>query len=248
MLPSDAESHDELMVYLSTRPELTDVLKWWYQHHTTYPTLHRMALDYLSIPGEWSSSFVSLFLTIQIATSIDVERTFSKGQLLLSHVCSRLAVQSTRALLCLGSWSLKGFVKDSDVLSAASQSDLVGEEPDIVLGWDSIKWLHCSLYYLYIYTTWAQVAPAIQWVPIVVPLTRQWPMTHETLNCGCRLVWVWVRVRVTWPTGLPCHCLHTDQNINKMCIILFIVGSAVWLQYITYIRIEYKSTRLMPFL
>ena len=80
-----------------------------------------------------------LLLTINLATSVDVERTFSKGQLLLSHVRSRLSVQSTRALLCLGSWSLKGFVKDGDVLSAASQPDLVGEEPGIALGWDAIN-------------------------------------------------------------------------------------------------------------
>ena len=53
MPPKHAESCDELMVYLSTRPEpVTDALQWWYQHRTTYPTLYRMALDYLSIPGE----------------------------------------------------------------------------------------------------------------------------------------------------------------------------------------------------
>jgi hypothetical protein len=78
-------------------------------------------------------------LTISLATSVDVERTFSKGRLLLSHVRSRLSVQSTRALLCLGSWSLKGLVKDGDVLSAASQPDLVGQEPEIVLGWDAVN-------------------------------------------------------------------------------------------------------------
>jgi hypothetical protein len=48
-------------------------------------------------------------------------------------------VQSTRALLCLGCWSLMGFVKDSDVLSAASLPDLVGEEPEVAIGWDAIK-------------------------------------------------------------------------------------------------------------
>jgi hypothetical protein len=28
-----------------------DPLKWWYNQRRVYPTLHRMALDYLSIPG-----------------------------------------------------------------------------------------------------------------------------------------------------------------------------------------------------
>ncbi|KAG5634133.1 hypothetical protein H0H81_003202, partial [Sphagnurus paluster] len=37
------------------------------------------------------------------------------GRILLSHIRNRLSVQSTRALLCLGTWSLMGFVQDSDV-------------------------------------------------------------------------------------------------------------------------------------
>ncbi|KDR79571.1 hypothetical protein GALMADRAFT_47315, partial [Galerina marginata CBS 339.88] len=64
----------------------------WYEKRQTFPQLHRMALDYLSIP----------------ATSTDVERLFSRGRLILSHTRSRLSPQSTRALLCLGSWSLAG--------------------------------------------------------------------------------------------------------------------------------------------
>jgi hAT family C-terminal dimerisation region len=53
------------------------------------------------------------------ATSIDVERLFSRGRLLLSHTRSRLSVSSTRALLCLGSWSLNGLVKDEDAMAVA---------------------------------------------------------------------------------------------------------------------------------
>ena len=29
-----------------------DPLKWWVANHHVYPNLHRMALDYLSIPGK----------------------------------------------------------------------------------------------------------------------------------------------------------------------------------------------------
>lgn len=53
------------------------------------------------------------------ATSVDVERLFSRGRLVLSHTRSRLSVASTRALLCLGSWSLAGLVKDEDVEAVA---------------------------------------------------------------------------------------------------------------------------------
>lgn len=50
---------DELRLYLSTPPEITDLpLRWWYEKRQTFPRLHRMALDYLSIPG----MFVNLML------------------------------------------------------------------------------------------------------------------------------------------------------------------------------------------
>lgn len=51
---------------------------------------------------------------------------------------SRLSVQSTRALLCLGVWSTLGYVKDSDVLSAAVLPDVVGEEEDLDCNWDAM--------------------------------------------------------------------------------------------------------------
>ncbi|KIM54869.1 hypothetical protein SCLCIDRAFT_43076, partial [Scleroderma citrinum Foug A] len=64
-----------------------------------YPRLTCMTLDYLTIP----------------ATSIDVKCLFSKGRILLPHLRNRLSSQSISALLCLGSWSLHGFVKDKDI-------------------------------------------------------------------------------------------------------------------------------------
>src|ERR1700678_1986523 len=57
----------------------------------------------------------NVLLTLISATSVDVERAFSQERLLLSHVRSRLSVQLTRASMCLGAWSLRGFVKDSDI-------------------------------------------------------------------------------------------------------------------------------------
>lgn len=75
-----------------------------------------------------------------IATSVDVERIFSRGRLLLSHVRSRLSAQSTRAILCLGSWSLLGLVKDDDVKAAAALPEIEGDESDYEMeeGWDAI--------------------------------------------------------------------------------------------------------------
>lgn len=73
------------------------------------------------------------------ATSVDVERIFSRGRLILSHVRSRLSAQSTRALLCLGSWSSLGLVKDTDVLAVAVLDDVEGnDEYELKDGWDDI--------------------------------------------------------------------------------------------------------------
>jgi hypothetical protein len=73
------------------------------------------------------------------ATSVDVERIFSRGRLILSHVRSRLSAQTTRALLCLGSWSLLGLVKDKDVTAVTCKPDLEGEERELDEGWDDIN-------------------------------------------------------------------------------------------------------------
>ena len=55
---------------------------------------------------------------------MDVERLFSRGRLILSHTHSRLLVASTRALLCLGSWSLLRLVQDEDVEAVTRMDDV----------------------------------------------------------------------------------------------------------------------------
>lgn len=133
---------DELKAYLSTDEEpAQNPFHWWVQNRTVFPRLSRMALNYLSIPGK--SEIVMLVYLNSVfrdgtATSVDVERVFSKGRLILSHVRNRLSVQSTRALMCLGDWSKKGLVHDKDVLQAASLPDVVEEEEELEDNWDSL--------------------------------------------------------------------------------------------------------------
>jgi len=51
--PSKSDLRDKLDRYLSTDPEhVTDPIAWWYEKRSVYPRLHRMALDYLTIPGK----------------------------------------------------------------------------------------------------------------------------------------------------------------------------------------------------
>lgn len=71
-----------------------------------------------------------------------MERVFSKGRILLSHLRSRLSVQSTRALLCVGDWSLKGYVKSCDVKAAAVLPEVEGEEEELKEEWDVIEMLY----------------------------------------------------------------------------------------------------------
>jgi len=73
-----------------------------------------------------------------IATTVDVERVFSCGRLVLPYVRSRLAVQSTHTSLCVGLWSSQGLVKDSDIRAALRADEIEVEEDDLTVGWDDI--------------------------------------------------------------------------------------------------------------
>ncbi|CAK1595752.1 unnamed protein product [Parnassius mnemosyne] len=82
---------DELEEYLS-KPRAAsseDILEWWRIHETEYPTLSKMARDFLSIP----------------ATSVPAERLFSKASLVIRKHRNRLSDESARWLLCINSWS-----------------------------------------------------------------------------------------------------------------------------------------------
>lgn len=84
--------------------------------------------------------FLFFASNIVLATSVDVERLFSRGRLLLSHVRSRLSVQTTRAVLCLNSWSTNELVKTEDVLAVSKEDDIPEGvlEPELIRGWDAI--------------------------------------------------------------------------------------------------------------
>jgi hypothetical protein len=76
---------------------------------------------------------------LPIATSVDVERLFSRGRLILSHVRNRLSAQSTRALLCVGLWSELGLVESEDIIHVSKLPDVIGEEEAMDEGWDRIN-------------------------------------------------------------------------------------------------------------
>ena len=94
-----------------------------------------MARDYLCIPGEFLLLKINVFSNPYLsATSIDVERLFSKGRLILSHVRNRLSAGTTRELLCLNNWIGQGLVTSEDLKEAASLPEVLddcqGKEQD----------------------------------------------------------------------------------------------------------------------
>ncbi len=76
-----------------------------------------------------------------IATSVDIERIFSRGRLLLPHVRNGLSAHSIRALLCLGEWSLLELVDDADIEGVVEKLAEVDGDDEVALedGWDRIR-------------------------------------------------------------------------------------------------------------
>lgn len=71
---------------------------------------------------------------------MDVERVFSQGRILLSHLCNRLLSATIRASMCVGVWSKMGFVRTKDINAVAVLDDADDDEDDYLeLDWDKIK-------------------------------------------------------------------------------------------------------------
>ena len=71
--------------------ENADILLWWKNHQSIYPNLSRMARDFLSIQ----------------ATSVPVERLFSRSSLLIRKHRNRLKKDIARELLCINDWTTR---------------------------------------------------------------------------------------------------------------------------------------------
>lgn len=96
---------DELVEYFKLVPEdweKCDPIEWWYTRRTLFPTLHRFALDMLSIPGESSNiSFGGSLNAFFAGSAVAVERIFSGGRDTISLRRSSLQPDTIRALMLL---------------------------------------------------------------------------------------------------------------------------------------------------
>ena len=128
---------DELEHYLAAEPDVTieNTLAWWVspERRAMYPALSRMARCYLTIPRKFDASqhrSASYILNTHVATSIGVERLFSKGRIIVTHLRNGLSAASIRALMCLNNWAPLGLVHNSDVLAVTMEDPSKDPEAD----------------------------------------------------------------------------------------------------------------------
>jgi hypothetical protein len=79
-------------------------------------------------------------LILGVGSTVDVERVFSCGCIILSYLRNRLKVQTVRSILCVGEWSRAGLLKDKDMqgwLKGLKDTD-EEDERDVAGGWDAI--------------------------------------------------------------------------------------------------------------
>ncbi len=84
---------------------------------------------------------LALHLTALLATSIDVERVFSRGRFLLPYTRNRVKGQTMRALMCLGAWSRADLITADYLKASTAQPEVDNDDSDYEMeaGWDAVR-------------------------------------------------------------------------------------------------------------
>jgi len=94
---------DEVQEYFKLPREnfdACDPLQWWAGHRPQFPNLSRFARDILSIPGEFTTDGISLFLiAFYTGSAVAVERIFSGSHDTISLRRARLNPETIRTLM-----------------------------------------------------------------------------------------------------------------------------------------------------
>ena len=143
LAPMSLDLYNELNHYLATDIEdMKDLMMWWYEHRGAFPNLSCMAHDYLLILGKSTNFSTFPKYLLFPATTVDVKHVFSQRQLVLSHICSCLSIQSMHTLLCLGAWCQHRLVKVQDLrLALGEEEEVTIEEDELPSDWDTIQGL-----------------------------------------------------------------------------------------------------------
>ncbi|KAG9091288.1 hypothetical protein FRC06_000636, partial [Ceratobasidium sp. 370] len=83
------------------------VLPYWASELERRPRMARMALDLLTVPGKSEPSFFFLpdnLILDSIASSVEAERAFSGGRLMMNHLQHQMSSRSFQAQMAVGSW------------------------------------------------------------------------------------------------------------------------------------------------
>lgn len=73
-----------------------------------------------------------------IATSVDVERLFSRGRVILNHMRNSLDPRMFCAMLCLGEWIGAGVIQYEDLKVAVGGLLDISDDVELPVGWDKI--------------------------------------------------------------------------------------------------------------
>ena len=95
-----------------------DLLRWWLANQKLYPHHSQMAIDVHVAPGKFIHIVFLVCYWCELATAIEVERSFSHGQILINHLRNRLHAPSIQALMCLGDWCCHQLVSNVDLVGA----------------------------------------------------------------------------------------------------------------------------------
>ena len=125
--PKSFDLGDELECYLHTDAEhVVDPLAWWNEWCTVYPSLLRMSLDYLTIPGKYWTLYFSLkyggqFTDNSFSYIYWCETPFQPWPS-HCHTHTLLSFNSDYSCdsMCLEAWSLLTLIKIEDVMAVAT--------------------------------------------------------------------------------------------------------------------------------
>lgn len=71
---------------------------------------------------------------MNIASSVNVERTFSRGRILIPHLRNRLRGETIRALMCFGDWSRQDLFSNQELVDYLV-SDSSNDDEDESMDW-----------------------------------------------------------------------------------------------------------------
>lgn len=63
-----------------------------------------------------------------LASSVSVERGFSRGRILISHLRNRLRSGTVRALMCFGDWSREDFMTNEELVAFLTELDVDNDD------------------------------------------------------------------------------------------------------------------------